>query len=171
MQPREGPWGRFITLQRPSWLLPVLQLRGFWRLMDVAGWGPGASGWPRLCPQEQQQQQHRAPSPGSPAPHAVQKNESCCKEGGQETEGKGSRESSGRCTHTHRESRQSLVEDGTACLALVIAAGWLLPVEDSPASSADRGHGGRDRTEMRGLPGHQRPRALCLLVPGRKGLQ
>lgn len=49
--------------------------------------------------------------------------------------------------HRERESRQSLVEDGTACLALVIAAGWLLPVEGSPASSADRGHRGKGTGE------------------------
>lgn len=98
---------------RPSWLLPVLQLRGFWCLLDMAGWGPeelrgpGASGTerdqPRLSPPEQQ---HCATSPGSPALHLVQRTRAGGRRGvRKEREGGEGRAGALADAHTHRAYR------------------------------------------------------------------
>lgn len=147
--------------------------------MDMAGWGPeelrgpGASGrarapgWPRLCPQEQQ---HCATSPGSPAPHAVQRTRA----GGRRGVRKEREGGAGRAladAHTHTEQTEAC--GGWHCLTCSRYCRRLAAAHGGLASPPLRARGKRDRKGMRaigarkGLPGHGQLRGLCLLVPGR----
>lgn len=63
---------------------------------------------------------------------------------GARKEREGGEEKARALSDAHAPSRQRLAEDGTAWLALIIAAGWLLPMENSPASTAGLGHSGEN---------------------------
>lgn len=102
---------------RPSWLLPVLKLRDFWCLMDIADWGPGKL-WsptalgrvtdlaqPRLSLQEQQ---HCATFPSSLALHLVKRTRAGGRRGVRK-EREGGEGRAGALADAHTQSRQRLV--------------------------------------------------------------
>lgn len=117
-----------------------------WNLEEQCLQAHGASGRakdPARLQLSLEEQQHCGTFPGSLAPHLVKRR----KAGGRRGVRKEREGGEGRAralADAHTPSRQRLAEDGTACLALVIAAGWLLPMEHSPASAAGWGHGGEN---------------------------